>query len=100
MVYDLQGDFPNLPKRSNHNQGNLQTDKDQQSNSTAASQVTTDTLTQLQEEMKAECMAMIQTEVKTQIQNKMTVMQSEMANLTTKIAARQEGITASIDAAI
>jgi hypothetical protein len=109
MVYDLQGDFPNLPKRHNQAkksppagtpiQNHSNATSTTQSNTTASS-VTPDSLAQLREEMKKEFMQMIQTEVRTQIKNEMSAMQTEVANLGLKIDTMQTGIRESIGAAI
>jgi DNA anti-recombination protein RmuC len=107
MVYDLQGDFPNLPKHSNQHQKTNQAENIPQqyshtgtNNSATASQVTPDTLSQLHDDMKREFMAAIQQEVKAQIKTEMQAMQTQVANLSTQLGTMQQGIQESIGEAI
>jgi hypothetical protein len=88
MVYDLQGDFPNLPKKNNQAKKKSGVPIQNHSNDTstvATSTVTTDTLAQLRADMKKEFMEIIQKEVRTQIQSEMAAMKQEMTNLGAKM---------------
>jgi hypothetical protein len=94
MVYDLQGDFPNLPKK---NQAKKKSGVPIQNHSNdtstvATSTVTTDTLAQLRADMKKEFMEIIQKEVRTQIQSEMAAMKQEMTNLGAKMDNLQTDI--------
>jgi hypothetical protein len=110
MVYDLQGDFPNLPKRHNQNrktppagtpiQNHSNATSTTQNSTEAPSTVAPDALAQLREEMKKEFIQLIQTEVRTQIKNEMSAMQTEVVNLGIKIDSMQTSIRESIGAAI
>jgi hypothetical protein len=62
--------------------------------------VTQEVLSQLRQEMKQEFMTMIQNEVKAQIQQEISAMQTEVANMSTKIDTLQEGIKENVGAAI
>jgi hypothetical protein len=109
MVYDLQGEFPNLPKRNNQNQtAQKAANPTQNHNITTTNEnthrktppVTPDNLSQLRTDMTNDFMAMIQKEVKKQIQNEMAAIQQEMANLGNKIDNMQVEIKTNIGTAI
>ena len=103
MVYDLQGDFPNLPRRHN-----TSTQKTTTSDSTTANQsatqntpaVTQEALTQLRAELKKEFQTLIQTEVKAQIKTELAAIQAEVGKVGLKLDAFQENIRDSIGSAI
>jgi ADP-ribosylglycohydrolase len=105
MVYDLQGgNFPNLPKQITRKQAHKSaapthnhSNAIETPTGTAATQ---EVLSQLLQEMKQEFMTMIQNEVKLQIQQEMVAMQTEVANMSTKIDTLQDGIKETIGAAI
>ena len=104
MVYDLTGDFPNLPRRHNQNARHQSQPQDNQpstitasnANPSAAPAVTVDALAKFKEDMKREFMTMIQTEVKTQIETQMKALQADVQTLSAKFDGVQEGIKESI----
>ena len=104
MVYDLTGDFPNLPRRHNQNARHQSQPQDDQpstitashANPSTAPAVTVDALAKFKEDMKREFMTMIQTEVKTQIETQMKALQADVQTLSAKFDGVQEGIKESI----
>jgi hypothetical protein len=104
MVYNLDGDFPNLPRRHNQTQRTqpvgTNTTRSPTVAATPATAVTLDSLSQLREEMKTEFMKLIKTEVQTQIHKEMAVIQADVANLSVKLDTMQDGIRDSIGAVV
>jgi hypothetical protein len=85
MVYDLQGDFPNMPKRKNQSTRSQQAKAEPQAHShtgntdsTASSQVTPNTLSQFRDEIRKEFMALLQQKVKAQIKQEIISMQTQV----------------------
>jgi hypothetical protein len=95
VMYDLTGDFPNLPRRRNQTQRAQPQppDNPQQAQSQAsAAALTQDTMAKFRAELKNEFTKMIRNKVKTQIQQEMTAMQEAMTTVSTKLDAMQGSI--------
>jgi ADP-ribosylglycohydrolase len=108
-MYDLQGgDFSNLPEKTTTKQAQQSAAPTHNHSNTieapTGTAVTQEVLSQLRQKMKQEFMTMIQDEVKAQvkaqIQKEMSAMQTEVANMSTKIEPLQEGIKENVGAAI
>ena len=108
VIYDLTSDFPNLPRRTNQNNPDLQASvitqsinpqQDPSTNDTASS-VTKDTLNQFKSDMKTELLEMIRKEVANQIQTQMQALQSEVSTMSAKIDGMSAAIKDSIGATV
>jgi hypothetical protein len=109
MVYDLQGEYPNLPRRHNQTQHTQQPSNNNPTNVSpeqttpvqpAQPAANTASLEQLKAEMQAEFRNMIKNEVKTQIKTQMEGIQADVANLGLKIDTMQASIRDSIGSTI
>jgi hypothetical protein len=98
MVYNLDGDFPNLHL---HNQTQrTQPAEDHTTRPAAVAATPSMTVTLDCEEMKTEFMKLIQTEVQTQIQKWMADIQADVVNIGVEIDTMQEGIRDRIGAVV
>jgi hypothetical protein len=103
IIYDLTGNFPNLPQQHGQTQRAPQQppNNPQHAQSQAsASALTQDTMAKFCADLKKKFTEMIRNEVKTQIQQEMTAMQEAMTTVSTKLDAMQGSTRDAIGSAI
>ena len=88
VMYDLAGDFPNLPRRNNQTQVAPQQTSNPQTE-TQTSGLTQDSLAKFRDDLKREFTDMIKNEVKNQIQQEMAAMQASLNLLSGKFDTMQ-----------
>ena len=102
VLYDLEGDFPNLPRRQNQNERVQQQSETPHQAPSPSSQpaINADTLNKFRTDLKNEFITMIQNEVKNQIQQERAAMQAAVTQVATKLDTMNGTIREAIGSAI